>query len=90
MQAAALIAIYILTAIVLQVLSFVVSRMVDSQWPAASTLTFLALFMAAFGVAWPIAVWITEWTIRRAGYDVETEQSGRATRTDHLRPRRSP
>jgi hypothetical protein len=86
MQAAALIAVYILTAITLQVLGILVSQMVDTRWPAASTLTFLILFLSAFGVAWPIAVRITEWAIRRAGYVVETEQSGGVGRTDHVRP----
>ena len=32
--------------------------------------------MAAFGLAWPIAVRIAEFLIRRAGYVVETAQSG--------------
>ncbi len=39
-------------------------------------MTFLILFMGAFGIAWPIAVRLTEWLICRAGYTVETEQSG--------------
>jgi hypothetical protein len=38
--------------------------------------------LGAFGIAWPIAVRVTEWLIRRAGYVVETEQSGAATRRD--------
>jgi hypothetical protein len=39
-------------------------------------MTFLILFLGAFGVAWPIAVRIAEFLIRRAGYTVETAQSG--------------
>ena len=52
-------------------------------WPHPEGLmTFLVLFIAAFFVAWPIALRIAEWLIRRAGYVVETEQSGAATRRD--------
>jgi hypothetical protein len=32
--------------------------------------------MAAFGIAWPIAVRIAEFLIRRSGHTVETAQSG--------------
>jgi len=49
-------------------------------------MTFLILFIAAFFGAWPIAVRIAEWLIRRAGYVVETEQSGQATRRDIRKP----
>ena len=42
-------------------------------------MTFLVLFLGAFGVAWPIAVRFAEVVIRRAGHVVETERSG-ATR----------
>jgi hypothetical protein len=84
MQAAALIGTYLLTAIVLQGVGFLISRAVDYEWPAAGTLTFLILFLSAYGFAWPIAVRIAEWLIRRAGYVVETDQSGGEGRTDHL------
>jgi hypothetical protein len=87
MQAAALMAMFIVTAAVLQFGGFLVSRLVDLQWPAAGLMTFLILFMAAYGFAWPIAVRITEWLIRRAGYVVETEQSGGESRRDIVRPR---
>jgi hypothetical protein len=43
--------------------------------------------MAAFGFGWPLAVLITEWGIRSAGYVVETEQSGGTGRQDHLKRR---
>jgi hypothetical protein len=72
MQAAALMGIYILTAFVLQFFGFVISRLIDYEWPAAGLMTFLVLFLMAYGFAWPIAVWITEWLITRAGYTVET------------------
>jgi hypothetical protein len=32
--------------------------------------------MAAFGIAWPIAVRVAEFLIRRSGHTVETAQSG--------------
>ncbi len=63
--------IYILTAFVLQFVGFIVSRLIDYEWPAAGLMTFLVLFLAAYGFAWPLAVWITEWLIVRAGYKVE-------------------
>jgi hypothetical protein len=39
-------------------------------------MSFLILFMAAFGIAWPIAVRVAEFLIRRSGQVVETGQSG--------------
>jgi hypothetical protein len=45
-------------------------------------MTFLILFICAFGFAWPIAVRIAERLIRFRGYEVETEQSGGAARLD--------
>jgi hypothetical protein len=71
MQAGALMIIYIFTAFVMQGIGFVISRLVDYEWPTAGLMTFLVLFLAAYGFAWPIAVWITEWLIARAGYKVE-------------------
>ena len=50
---------------------------------AGGLMTFLILFFVAFGVAWPIAVRITEFLIRLRGYTVETAQSGGDRRTDH-------
>ena len=41
-------------------------------------MTFLVLFLAAFGIAWIPAVRIAEWLIRKQGLVVETAQSGRA------------
>jgi hypothetical protein len=84
MQAAALMVIYILTTVTLQVVGFLISRIIDFQWPTMGLMTFLVLFMSAFGFGWPLAVRITEWAIRTAGYEVETAQSGGAGRRDHL------
>jgi hypothetical protein len=88
MQAGLLLATYILITVVLQAIGFGVSQLVHMRWPAVSTIAFLILFLGAFALAWPIAVRVAEVLIRRAGYVVETEQSGGASRTDHLRPRR--
>jgi uncharacterized membrane protein YkvI len=72
MQAAALMAIYFVTAVVMQLIGFLISRLVDYEWPTAGLLTFLILFMSAYGFAWPVAVRITEWGIRRLGHEVQT------------------
>lgn len=85
MQAGALMIIYVLIAIVMQGIGFLISRMVDFEWPAAGLLTFLILFMAAYGFAWPVAVRVTEWGIRRLGHVVESEQSGGDARRDVAR-----
>jgi hypothetical protein len=90
MQAAALMIMYVLTAFVMQAIGFLISRLVDYEWPTLGLMTFLILFMGAYGIAWPIAVRITEWGIRRAGYVVETEQSGGDQRRDIVRPKKSP
>ena len=71
MQALTLLIVYVLTTITVQFAGFVVSRLVDYQFPTLGLMTFLVLFLGAFGVAWPIAVRIAEWTIRRAGYQIE-------------------
>lgn len=80
MQAGILITVYVLMTIVVQFLGFLISRLVDYEWPTLGLMTFLILFMAAFGIAWPIAVRVAEWMIRRMGYVLETEQSGGANR----------
>ena len=79
-QALTLMVVYVLTTVSVQFLGFLISRLVDYEWPTLGLMTFLILFMGAFGIAWPIAVRLTEWLIRRAGYTVETEQSGREGR----------
>jgi hypothetical protein len=82
MQSLTLMIVYVLTTVTLQFTGFLISRVADYQWPTLGLMTFLVLFMAAFGLAWPLAVVIAEWLIRRAGYEVETQQSGGATRRD--------
>ena len=77
MQALTLMIVYILTLFTTQFVGFLISRLVDYQFPTLGLMTFLVLFMAAFGIAWLPAVRITEWLIRSRGYVVETQQSGR-------------
>jgi hypothetical protein len=84
MQAITLLVTFALTAVAVQFGGFLISQVVDRIWPTAGLLTFLILFLAAYGIAWPIAVRIAEWLIRRAGYVVETEQSGAADRRDTM------
>ena len=73
MQAAFLMGVYVLTAVVVQFIGYLISRLIDYQWPAAGLMTFLVLFMGAYGIAWPIAVRIAEWAIVKAGYEVEKQ-----------------
>jgi hypothetical protein len=78
--------IYVLTTITVQLIGFLISRVVDYEWPTLGLMTFLILFVGAFGLAWPIAVRITEWGIRRLGYVVEMQQSGGDQRRDVVPP----
>ena len=71
MQALILMATYILTTAALQTVGFAVSRIVEYQFPLAGLMTFLILFMAAFGLGWPIAVRVAEWVIVKAGFSLE-------------------
>ena len=82
MQALTLMIVFVLTAITLQFIGFLISRVVEYQVPNVGLMTFLILFFVAFGLAWPIAVRVAEWLIRHRGYTLETEQSGVATRRD--------
>src|SRR5258707_13357021 len=75
-QALTLMIVYVLTTISVQFLGFLISRVVDYEWPTLGLMTFLILFLGAFGLAWPIAVRIAEFLIRSRGYEVETKQSG--------------
>jgi hypothetical protein len=75
-QALTLMIVYVLTTISVQFLGFLISRLVDYEWPTLGLMTFLILFLGAFGLAWPIAVRIAEFLIRRSGHEVETAQSG--------------
>jgi hypothetical protein len=89
MQALTLMVVYVLSTVTVQFIGFLISRLVDYEWPTLGLMTFLILFLGAFGLAWPIAVRIAEFLIRRAGYVVETEQSGGDARRD-VAPKRNP
>jgi len=82
MQSLILMITYLLTTFAVQFLGFLISRLVDYEFPTLGLMTFLILFLSAFGIAWPIAVRVAEWVIRRTGQVVETEQSGAAARRD--------
>lgn len=77
MQAITLMVIYVLTLIATQFVGFLISRLVELQFPALGLMTFLVLFMAAFGLAWIPAVRLAEWLIAARGYVVQTAQSAR-------------
>jgi hypothetical protein len=70
-QALALMTIYVLTTISVQFIGFLISRLVDLQFPTISVMSFLVLYLSAFAIAWPIAVRITEWAIRYSGREVQ-------------------
>ncbi len=71
MQALTLMIVYVLTTIVVQLCGFLISRLVDYTNPAFGLMTFLILFLASFGIAWPIAVRLAEFGLKRAGYTIE-------------------
>jgi hypothetical protein len=71
MQAAILMITYILTTVSVQFVGFLISRMVEFQFPTLGLMTFLIVFLGAFGLAWPIAVLIAEWLIQKLGYQLE-------------------
>ncbi len=75
MQALLLMTVYVFTTALMQVVGFLVSRLVHLQFPSTSVMTFLVLFLAAFGIAWPIAVFVTEWLIKRSGGKIEVMDS---------------
>ena len=77
MQAPSFTIVYVLTLLTTQFVGFLISRLVDYQFPTLGLMTFLILFLAAFGLAWLPALRITEFLIRSRGYVVETQQSGR-------------
>src|SRR4029079_11447827 len=79
-QALTLMIVYVLTTFAVQFIGFLISRLVDYEWPTLGLMTFLILFMGAFGLAWPIAVRISEWLIRRSRRTARTGQHGNLRR----------
>ena len=75
MQALVLMIVYVVTLATVQFAGFLLSRVVEYEFPNLGLMTFLVLFLAAFGFAWPIAVWVAEWALRRAGYVIEAADS---------------
>jgi hypothetical protein len=71
MQALILMIVYILTVATLQAVGFLISQVAQSVYPTLGLMTFLILFLGAFGMAFPIAVWITEKGLEMAGIKVE-------------------
>lgn len=55
-----LMAAYVVITLAIQFAFFLVSQFVSYVAPDWSLLVFLCLFMAAYGLAWPIAVRLTE------------------------------
>ena len=60
MQALTLMIVYVLTLLTTQFVGFLISRLVDYQFPTLGLMTFLILFLAAFGLAWLPALRITD------------------------------
>ena len=75
---------YLSTTVVFQFVGFLISRLVDYNYPTLGLMTFLILFLASFGLAWPVAVRIADWLIVRLGMTLETEQSGGLLRRDSM------
>jgi hypothetical protein len=71
MQALILMVVYVVTLASVQFVGFLTSRLIEYQFPSLGLMTFLVLFIAAFGIAWPIAVRIAEWALLRAGFVLE-------------------
>ena len=71
MQALTLMIVYVLTVFSVQFIGFLISRLIAYKFPSFGLMTFMLLFLIAFGVAWPIAVRIAEWLIRRAGHEIQ-------------------
>ena len=72
MQAGILMLTYVATVVVVHSIGFLISRVVAYSNPAFGLTTFLVLFLASFGIAWPIALRLAEFGLRRAGYVIET------------------
>lgn len=50
---------YVGFAILLEVVAYFIGRQVEIYFPAWSLVAFLAMFLAALGIAWPLAVMVT-------------------------------
>lgn len=59
-QSLALLGLYVVTVVTLQVAGFLISRLIGYFNPAMSLMAFLVMFMGMFALAWPIAVRISD------------------------------
>ena len=84
MQTVILLITYLVTTVICQFIGFLISRLVDYNYPTLGLMTFLVLFLASFAAAWPVAVRVAEWLIVRLGMKLETEQSGGLLRRDSM------
>jgi uncharacterized membrane protein YkvI len=71
-QALTLMVTYVVTTVLMQFVGFLISRLIDYEFPTFGLMTFLVLFIGAYGLAWPISVRIAEGLIRWRGYVVQT------------------
>ena len=84
MQTVILLVTYLVTTVICQFIGFLISRLVDYNYPTLGLMTFLVLFLASFAAAWPVAVRVAEWLIVRLGMKLETVQSGGLLRRDTM------
>ena len=50
---------YVAFSIVLEIVAYFIGREVEIFFPAWSLVAFLTMFLAALGLAWPLAVMVT-------------------------------
>lgn len=50
---------YVAFTIVLELIAYFIGRQVEAYFPAWSLVAFLVMFLAALGIAWPLAVMVT-------------------------------
>lgn len=67
MDAAILIVTYIIITALVQGAGFLVSELVDYEYPTFGLMAFLIMFLGAFWVAWPIAVRVADRLIAKRG-----------------------
>ena len=75
---------YVITTVTFQSIGFLISRLVNYNYPTLGMMTFLILFLCSFWAAWPVAVRIAEWIIVRLGFKLENDQSGGSRRRDTM------
>ena len=72
MDATILIVTYIIMTAIVQGIGFLISEVIDYEYPTFGLMSFLIMFLGAFFAAWPIAVRIADRLIaKRAGRKTE-------------------